>query len=120
MITKKLADLEIAIFEKKFDRAFAILVEVFGAVVAMNSGSPIPLIQWRPRKTPDIKTSRKRSDNDLVCDAVRIAALASNRVPESTGEMVCPKCGGKLVWNIHVTGRVWGLCSSDNCLTFME
>lgn len=120
MISKKLSDLEIAILEKKFDRAMAILVEVFGAVVALSAGSPLPLIQWRPRKVPDIITRRKRSENDMICDAIRIASLASNRVPESSGKMVCPKCSGELSWNVHQNGKIWGVCSSDHCLSFME
>jgi len=92
MITKKLSDFEIAVLEKDFDRALAILVEIFGAVVALRTDSPLPLIQWKPRFN-QLKTPRKQSDSALICDAIRIAALASNRAPNARGEMVCPKCG---------------------------
>lgn len=119
MITKKLSDFEIAVLEKDFDRALALLVEIFGAVVALRADCPLPLIQWKPRFN-QLKTPRKQSDNDLICNAIRIAALASNRVPHSRGEMVCPKCGSKLIWNIHSSGKVWGNCDNINCLNFME
>ncbi len=120
MLSKKVEDLEIAILEKKHDRALAVLVEIMGVVVALRADSPAPLIRWRSRPVPGLRLPRKRTENDLICDAIRIAALASSRVPRATGEMICPKCGRKLVWNIHDTGRVWGICESDDCMSFME
>jgi len=120
MISKKLADLEIAILEKSYKKALALLVEVFAAVVAMGADAPLPFIQWVPKKHPGIKRTGKRSDNDYIIDAIKIAALASNRVPESTGQTVCPKCGGQLTWNIHQNGHVWGTCETRGCLSFME
>lgn len=120
LISKKLALLEIAILEKKYDRALAILVEIFAIVVSLQADSPSPSIQWRPSRSKPESVPKRRSENDLICEVIRIAALASQRVPNATGETVCPKCGLVLNWSVHSTGRIFGSCESPRCLNFME
>lgn len=119
-LTEKVEQLEIALLEKKYDWALATLVEIFAVIVSLQAGSPAPSIRWYPAKTGEPIKARRRTDNDLICDVIRIAALSSQRVPNATGSTVCPKCGLTLNWSVHPTGKIFGMCESPSCINFME
>lgn len=41
-------------------------------------------------------------------------------IPDISGEIVCPKCGEKLYFNVHgENNHIWGKCSTDKCLSWM-
>lgn len=51
----------------------------------------------------------------------KVKALGLGKGKGGKGEMDCPKCGSKLVFSVSsFNGHVWGKCSTDGCLMWME
>lgn len=35
------------------------------------------------------------------------------------GVITCPMCGKELSWVRHSNGHLWGMCETENCLSWM-
>jgi ssDNA-binding Zn-finger/Zn-ribbon topoisomerase 1 len=57
-----------------------------------------------------------KSNVQLIVEVIETV----NKTKESSGEVDCPKCGGKLIFTkSKMNGHVSGKCNSVGCLRFM-
>lgn len=73
----------------------------------------------------DVDQMERRFENRMKARAeitTYIDNHALNKNSDLTGKMPCPVCdGGTLAWSrASLNGHVWGSCSTDGCVAWME
>jgi len=73
--------------------------------------------------TPEELDERERQSRESLGRLIKARGAivdATGDQRRTSGEIICPNCGGKLGYTVASNGHIWGACLTEGCARWME